>query len=830
LEVDTETVNPTLNLADDTGVTDDWLDPNDTDTDWETSNATITGVVDEGSTVRIQATNTTTNAVTTVTIDPENLTKVGDVWSYSHDLSALGDGEYSIVVSSLDVAGNAGISVTETMTLDTAISKPTLDLPDLLDTELNVGAGGEILFPNGTVAGPAMLSHLPGDFVTNEIDGYTRNNSLPLSGQAEPGSLVRITITKEGEAYPSPDVFVVTSDTGDWTYPTGVLPDGLYTFAVTSIDTAGNESQADALNVYVDAVPSRSAVITMADGIDSNNSTNDTSDTTPTFTLYGDSDSTYLLYLDGQADPVATGTFNSSSYTRITPDDLVANMDHTYKLVTVDRAGNVQVTNDFNFTIDTIAPEQQDNPIAVTGSSTIIDAVGADPMKIYTNDNDPTMTIKVEAGTQAYMTGFNNNEWLTDTDGDGFITFNIANILEEGSHSASVMFRDAAHNRDANEDLSFDLVVDTNKPATNIDLKRSSDLGFSNSDDVTSGDQLVLMGTILETGLGQADGDFTSDIADYSVVVTNTTAGTSETVSSDDITLNADGTWELTYGTDGTDLSSGDYTATLTAADLSGNTHSSSTSFTVDNDDANILHDPAVSLQEIGSSGYYILQEANYLPDGVDMSHYKYELTFYGKDGDGNNISLALGESSFNGDGGIEELVTPSIMSTYDHAGVKVIDYAGNETESDFLDLDATDVTFVAEVEASADISSINVSITGDTDGDNVDDVSLSAEVNVDGDGNWMFQFLANPLAEGEYTLHLEGLDSASDPVSVAGESTYDFSVLASELQSDEQEFSIGENPSGETPPVGGADGDIATDSVEIEASVHIDYVEGSIS
>jgi hypothetical protein len=834
MEVDSETITPTLELLDDTGVSDDWLAPapNTTDSDWETSNTTITGTVDEGATVVITTTDTATGVLLdTKTIPSTDLSLVNGEWTYSYDLSELGDGDFDIQVTTTDLAGNTASTGVQTVHFDTQTVKPTIDLPDLQDTEVSVDGDGNILLANGNQAGPATMEHLLATgYVSNDTDGYTQNNQLVLSGTAEPGSLVRITILLESEAFSTAPIFVSPSPSGEWTYDTGVLDDGMYTFKVTSKDMAGNEMDADDINVYVDAENTSGPGIALNDGIPGN----DTPDTTPTFTLSGDSDSTWLLYLDDGTEPYATGTFNVESRASITPgetpgiDLLDPNVEHTFTLVTVDRAGNVAVTNPFNFEIDTIAPVQQADPVEVTGTSNIVPADGSDPMEIYTNDNDPTITIHVEAGTQARLTGFGDTEWVADTDGDGEITFTLpgGSVVEEGSHTVTVEFRDAAYNHDPGEDLEFNLVMDASRPATTIDLDQDSDLGFLNTDDVTSGDQLVLSGDIFELGLGQDAGDFTTAIDDYSVTMVNTTTGASEIIGSDHITLNGDGTWTMTYGVDGTPLDSGHYEATLTASDMAGNTHSSTIDFDVLNE---TLDAPDPTLTSAGSG--YLLTQSDYLPDGADHSQYRYEMTYYGKDADGNDISLTGGEQSFNSFGEIEEYINRSIHETYDYVGIKVIDHAGNESTPSFIDLDTSDVSFSTEVETSATVTQMAVSITGDTDNDGVADVNLTtAPVAVDADGHWTWDF-AGSLAEGDYTLHFEGLDNAGQSVG-GGESTYDFSVLADEmnLASDCQDFSAGEadmgapaDPADPGDPGGG-------DTVEIDATVHVDYVEGNVA
>jgi hypothetical protein len=103
-----------------------------------------------------------------------------------------------------------------------------------------------------------------------------------------------------------------------------------------------------------------------------------------------------------------------------------------------------------------------------------------------------------------------------------------------------------------------------------------------------------------------------------------------------------------------------------------------------------------------------------------------------------------------------------------------------------------------------------------------------SGTVAVDGDGHWTWDF-AGTLDDGDYTLHFEALDSGGASVSDGVESTYDFTVLAGEMSSDEQDFSAGEADMGCADPGSGGDpggGDV----VEIHATVNTDYVEGNIA
>ncbi|WP_320170477.1 Ig-like domain-containing protein [Maridesulfovibrio sp.] len=851
LVVDTQTITPTLELVEDTGVDNDWIaeDSNNTATDWTTSAPTITGVVDEGATVVITATDIYNN-VTTITIAPENLTKDGDTWSYTYTLSELSDGEYAIQVTTTDLAGNEASSSEETLVIDTGFSKPTIDLPDAYDTAVSVNADGAILQADGTVAGNALRSHLPADFISTIVDGYTSENSFPLSGTADTGSLVQIEIYKDGELITTTDVFTVTNADGTWTYDTGTLSDGLYTFQVTCTDTAGNELQADSLSVYVDANATRTAEIVLNDDYEGNY----TPDTTPTFTLYGDSDSVWLLYIDGESDPVATGTFNSSSTATYTPT-FTTDGEHTYTLVTVDRAGNVQVADDLVFTIDTDAPDFQSDPSITSGTKGTGETY-------YTNSNTADITIQVEPGTAARILnidGYNvdgsdtdfETGWVYDTDGDGYVTFSLDSGVYkfDGEYSdITIQYRDQAHNYDATQDYTFDMVVDTVKPVTDIALDSGSDHGFSDSDNLTSGDLITLSGTIQELGAGQEDGDFSTDIADYHVTLTNTDTGVSQTFGSDHITLHDDGTWEVTFGSAGHDLASGDYTATVTATDLAGNSHTSTTDFVIDNDSAGLLdHSPELSTQSLGSSGVFIT--GDYFGDDVSFSSsdYKCEVVYYTDDGASSSESYV----DIDSDGSFGKYVSSSTIGNYDYVGITIIDSAGNESETTYIDFDGNSVTpdtvsassedssdpsyTFTDSDSDADVATINVTLTGDYDNDGTTDVTIEGTASVSADNTWTMDFLSE-LQDGHYTLQLEGLDSSGDVITAQSESTYDFTLLDGVLDSGgdgggtdsgTESADSGSDSDGDSGGDSGGSDAITTDDVHLEVTVHTDHIDG---
>jgi hypothetical protein len=126
------------------------------------------------------------------------------LWSMTPS-SELKDGEYAVTATATDKAGNTGPA-----------SAP---LTFAVDTE--------------APAAPTLLSPEEGEVVAS--------HSLVLSGTAEPGSTVRVSVNEEeqeGSAW--------VDDQGLWRFPLSVSADGMYTASATAVDRAGNRSPASA--------------------------------------------------------------------------------------------------------------------------------------------------------------------------------------------------------------------------------------------------------------------------------------------------------------------------------------------------------------------------------------------------------------------------------------------------------------------------------------------------------------------------------------------------------------------------------------------------------
>jgi len=846
LEVDSSVEDATVNLFSDTG---------SDASDWITSNPTLTGVVEKGSTVKIIATDVHDASNTeAITVNPDDFAKVNGEWVYTASglSSELADGEYSITVMDTDVAGNTSTVVLgNTLVLDTELDTPTtIRLVANDDSELSVTEG--IIDGSG---GIAKYTDLGGDYSSSASDDVTYVSDLGITGTAEAGAEVRLSMTCNDKDYLS-GVTITAADDGTWSYNPDDLGDGNYTASIVVVDAAGNTSPTVELKFEVDAVATTTARIDLADDNDTY-----TADATPTLTLWGDSDSTYLLYCKEQGEDdsayvlVDRGSFNSDSESSYTAENALAEGHYVYTLVTVDEAGNVQKSSEYTIHVDLTAPEAPDDAADISvntsdGTSTLTSLVDG---YLYTDDNETVVTVNV-ADDVLYVVLTNGGDYSEEVRVvNGVATFPLfgsETAMKDGSYDYHFEFYDNVRNHDENNDLPFTLVVDTNAPDTTIDFSSTSDRGASDTDLLTSGDTLLFEGKITET-----DEDVsTSEIDTIAVAITvdgvehtytasgiefdalgdwshvfaaDVNAGTAAGT----LTYDSGGNWTFTYGEDGTELDSGTYTAEITVTDMSGNESSASLdndkSIDVDNNDINAPDLTVLDLTHLGIGTYFSAQ------NGSD--DYRLELSFHGRDGADLPETTTLDYSN----NGTASTTLDIEDATYVEA--KIIDVGGAESETTFIDLDSTDLDFSSEVETSATtVSSITMKLVGDIDGDGVQDtVTDTVAVNI-ADGSWEWDFnldASDKLAEGNYTLSFEALsgqdgegNSVSTTINADTSATwsYDFTVLADEMamESDNQNFSSGEADSGGS---GGGEGGVA-ETVEIDATVHTDYVEGNVA
>lgn len=144
-------------------------------------------------------------------------------------------------------------------------------------------------------------------------------------------------------------------------------------------------------------------------------------DATPTFVWQGSTDnvgvSHYSMSLDGSIlfNNIPTSGSSQSGYTlsydsgtgyySLTPNSLISNGSHTWKITAYDAAGNYTDSVTWTFTIDTRAPAfvvEQIGSETVSISAQDLDTIPSDPIRL--TENEPLLTGTGEAGSTVQVT------------------------------------------------------------------------------------------------------------------------------------------------------------------------------------------------------------------------------------------------------------------------------------------------------------------------------------------------------------------------------------------------------------------------------------------
>ncbi|OZV02614.1 hypothetical protein CIW55_03590, partial [Enterobacter cloacae] len=719
------------------------------------------------------------------------------------------DGDHSISVTVTDVAGNTATS-SQTFTVDTTLSVPTIDLADASDTG------------------------------SSATDNITRDNTPAFTLGNIDADVTEVQVLINGTAYNAQKV------DGQWTFTAPELADGDYSITVRVTDDAGNIATSTALNITIDTVVAP-VTITLDKDSDTGSSSTDryTSDTTPTFTfgnIPNDVASITLTLSNGKEYVVDLS--KGSSFTL--PDEL-ADGAWTATVTVVDIAGN-SAESQYNFTIDTTVakptvdlvagsdsgdsqtdnltnvtrPQFQMGAIDVNDCDTITIVIrssdglfeeswsvaAADykqglwtcPVNLGDGEYQISVTVKDVAGNQQTSdalnfeidtkTAINNIQLLDDTgssttDGqtnvntpafsisvpadvthvvimiDGKAAGNAskqadgtwhftASELTDGAHTLSVVVTDKAGNT-SQQDKTF--TVDTTLSVPTLSLASESDSGFSNSDNITNNVRPTFT-------IGNIDSDVVSVM----------------------LTINGQ-SWPVTItGNTGTftvpvDLPDGIWQAQLTVTDDAGNTRTTTLSLTIDT----VTSVDAVELQS----------DTGVLNDWMtNETKPTFAIT---APADAQKVTVTVGSVSAEAvfrDG--KWIVTlPSALSDGDYTlHVTVTDKAGNtaDREQNFT-IDRTLEPLTVHMSAKDDSGVAGDDVTNNTmpsfEFSNIPEDVYSVEVILNGvrtpitvqaDGSWIFT-PATALADGEYTLQAIVTDKAGNQRTTSYSFTVDTSV-----------------------------------------------------
>ncbi|MCO4276780.1 Ig-like domain-containing protein [Pseudarthrobacter sp. HLT3-5] len=408
------------------------------------ANVPVSGTAESGSAVTLLVTDV--GAAHTVS---QSATAGGGAWSASSlNLSALNDGAVTYTATATDAAGNTGTSAAVTKTKDTvAPGLPTVSVPPFVNAA-NVA-------------------------------------NVPVSGTAEPGATVAMTVTDTGPANTVSQT-VTANGAGAWSASAlnlTTLNQGTVTYKVTATDAAGNASAIATTTNTKDTV-SATPGITVPTYITSTNAAG--------VPVNGTSDAGALVTLTvtdaGQAHSISQTVTATGSGTWSMTLDLSAYVDGTisYSARGTDPAGNVSAAGTATGTKDIVAPTV--TGVALTNGGVAGTADGGDSVIItYSERMDATKFCGSWNNTGPGLQSLNTNGdvvvTLTDnaagdrvTVTSGKCTLNIGSVTLEKNYinSGTATFQGSGSNRSSvqwdpvNYKLTIVLGTKTGTVATGI--------------------------------------------------------------------------------------------------------------------------------------------------------------------------------------------------------------------------------------------------------------------------------------------------------------------------------------------------------------------------
>jgi hypothetical protein len=325
------------------------------------------------------------------------------------------DGAYTVAPTITDLAGNATVSPSTTINVDTGAP----------NNASYTSIGGDITAPyyvNTTTPSVIINSLTVGDTVT--IPGWT----------CAPTPAVGATVT--------------------CTHP-GLTPDGAYTVAPTITDLAGNATVSPSTTINVDTgAPNNASYTSIGGDITAPYYVNTT---TPSVIINSLTVGDTVTIPGWTCAPTpAVGATVTCTHPGLTPDGA-----YTVAPTITDLAGNATVSPSTTINVDTTAPSTQGAPDLVSGSDT-----GVSSNDDLTNDTTPSITVSCEIGAsvQLYVDAVANGLPVTCTTGTLILTTTVLSGSPVATYLITTTQTDLAGNTSAiSPPLS--VTIDTIPPA-----------------------------------------------------------------------------------------------------------------------------------------------------------------------------------------------------------------------------------------------------------------------------------------------------------------------------------------------------------------------------
>jgi len=352
-------------------------------------------------------------------------------WSFTPD-TALADGQHTFTVTATDAAGNARTSGSFPIVIDTAAPSPAENIV------INDNVGDK--------QGPVG----PGD--------TTDDQSPTLSGEAEPGSVVDIYDNDEKIGS------VIVDDEGKWSYtPDKPLAKGDHEITTTVTDPSGNTSEpSPGISFTVDPDPNQVTVGEVVDDqgpiVGNLKPGTVTDDARPELSGKGKPGSTVTI-MDGD-DVLGSTVVDPDGNWTFTPEQDLADGDHSLTVISKDPAGNDVTSPSFDISVDTVAPEK---PVIGVATDDVGSSRGDLSSGSTTDDANPTFKGSAEPGSRVDI--YDNGELIGSTmvDENGGWQFTPTTALPEGEHHITTTATDKAGNTGPESD-DFVLITDYTAP------------------------------------------------------------------------------------------------------------------------------------------------------------------------------------------------------------------------------------------------------------------------------------------------------------------------------------------------------------------------------
>jgi hypothetical protein len=358
--------------------------------------------------------------------------------------SALTDGLKSITARTTDVAGN--------------VSAPSASLAVTIDT-------------TAPIPPTAMRVTAATDTGLSQSDNITSNTNPVISGNSEAGAKVYVTV--DGVAAGSHPTG------GSWTLPLTSLANGVRLVRARAEDPAGNLGfDSAALSVTIDTIPPAApTALRLSPATDTgiSNTDNLTRLNNPSLIGSAENGARVTIFRDG----VSQGTANSGGTWAFATSGLAEGI-HAYSARQTDPAGNDgPLSGAVNISVDLTPPAPASapllNPSSDTGASNS-DRVTRLQSLVFSGSSEAGGRVTLLAGATPLGTTGSNGAW----------SLTSAPIIA-GTHLIRARAEDAAGNEALEDSPPTEVtIVLSAAPPANVRLDPSSDLGFSDTDAITS--------------------------------------------------------------------------------------------------------------------------------------------------------------------------------------------------------------------------------------------------------------------------------------------------------------------------------------------------------